>query len=82
MNDPGSSNGRTSHFECENRGSNPRPGTNFALLAREAAADRGSLDPKPCSELVTKPYRLVRVVDERGELWIEPTTGHEETPEH
>lgn len=54
---------------------------NLSLSARERQAELGALDPKPCAELVSKPYRLVRVVDERGEVWIEPKTGHEETPE-
>ena len=54
---------------------------NPTLLALEAAAQIGALDPKPCTELVTKPYRLVRVVDERGEVWIDPKTGRPQEPE-
>jgi hypothetical protein len=78
MNDPGSSSGRTSYFECENPGSNPGPGTNAALLAREAAAELGALDPKPEPAVVFQgPTRLIRVVDERGEVWIDPRNGRE-----
>lgn len=54
---------------------------NPTLLAREAAAELGALDPKPCTELVSKPYRLVRIVTESEEVWIEPLSGHKETPE-
>jgi hypothetical protein len=49
---------------------------NPTLLAREAAADRGSLDPRPEPRVELEgPTRLLRVVDERGEVWIEPKTG-------
>lgn len=51
---------------------------NPTLLAREALAERGSLDPRP--EPIVKlegPTRLLRVVDERGEVWIDARTGKE-----
>jgi hypothetical protein len=55
---------------------------NESLLAREAAAERGALDPKPEPSVVFQgPTRLIRVVDERGEVWIRPDTGHKEAPD-
>lgn len=52
---------------------------NPTLLAREAAAERGSLDPRPePPEIISKPTRLVRVVDENGEEWFDPLTGQRE----
>lgn len=51
---------------------------NLTLLAREAAAELGALDPKPEPAIVFQgPTRLIRVVDERGEVWIDPRTGRE-----
>lgn len=51
---------------------------NHALLAREALAERGLLDPRPEPNVKLEgPTRLLRVVDERGEVWIEPKTGRE-----
>jgi hypothetical protein len=55
---------------------------NPTLLAREAAAELGALDPKPEPAVVFQgPTRLIRVVDERGEVWIRPDTGHKEAPD-
>lgn len=55
---------------------------NTALLAREAAAERGALDPRPEPPAVLKgSTRLLRVVQEDHEVWLDPRTGHEETPE-
>jgi Rad3-related DNA helicase len=51
---------------------------NHALLAREAAAELGALDPKPEPAVVFQgPTRLIRVVDEaeKIEFWIDPLTG-------
>lgn len=73
MSTPGSSNG-----ECENLGSNPSPGTNTALLAREAAAELGALDPRPEPPVsFSGPTRLERWVfeGEEGEVWFDPVTG-------
>lgn len=51
---------------------------NPTLLAREALAERGSLDPRPEPDLrLDGPTRLLRVVDERGEHWIDARTGRE-----
>lgn len=51
---------------------------NPALLAREAAAERGALDPKPEPAIVFQgPTRLIRVVTEDEEVWIDPRTGRE-----
>jgi hypothetical protein len=51
---------------------------NTSLLAREAASSLGSLDPKPEPSIVFQgPTRLIRVVDERGEVWIDPRNGRE-----
>lgn len=55
---------------------------NSALLAREAASALGALDPRPEPPVVlTQPTRLVRIVDGEEEIWVEPGTGHKETPE-
>lgn len=55
---------------------------NPALLAREAASALGALDPKPEPSIVFQgPTRLIRIVDERGEVWIRPDTGHKEAPD-
>jgi hypothetical protein len=51
---------------------------NPTLLAREQAAERGALDPKPEPAIVFQgPTRLIRVVDESEhvEIWIDPLTG-------
>jgi hypothetical protein len=46
---------------------------NAALLAREAAAERGALDPKPEPlEDLSKPTRLLRIVEGNVEQWLEP----------
>jgi len=49
---------------------------NLSLLAREAAAERGALDPRPEPPPVLQgPTRLVRVVDETLETWVDYETG-------
>jgi hypothetical protein len=49
---------------------------NHDLLAREQAAERGSLDPRPEPyEVISKPTRLVRIVEEDHEVWLDPWTG-------
>lgn len=46
---------------------------NPTLLAREAAAELGALDPRPePPEDLSHPTRLVRVVDGDRECWINP----------
>lgn len=51
---------------------------NHALLAREAASALGSLDPKPEPALVFQgPTRLIRVVEDSVEVWIDPKTGRQ-----
>jgi hypothetical protein len=55
---------------------------NESLLAREAAAERGALDPKPEPAVVFQgPTRLIRVVENEDETWLDPRTGQMETPE-
>lgn len=50
---------------------------NLTLIAREAAAERGALDPPiPVEQVVfAGPTRLVRVVDETLETWVDYRTG-------
>lgn len=49
---------------------------NHALLAREAAAERGALDPRPEPPLMfTTPTRLYRIVEDDEEVWLDPRTG-------
>lgn len=51
---------------------------NPTLLAREALAERGSLDPQPEDDPTpwgVHPTRLLREVTEDGEFWISPATG-------
>lgn len=49
---------------------------NSALLAREAAAELGALDPRGEPEpVLTKPTRLLRVVEGEEEVWLDPRTG-------
>lgn len=56
---------------------------NPTLLAREALAERGSLDPQPEPQVkLDGPTRLLRVVEDDTELWLDPRTGHKEAPEH
>jgi hypothetical protein len=49
---------------------------NHALIVREAAAERGALDPRPEPPLMLlTPTRLYRVVEGDEEVWIDPRTG-------
>lgn len=49
---------------------------NPTLLAREALAERGSLDPRPEPHMIiTYPTRLVRVIEDQEETWLDPFTG-------
>lgn len=55
---------------------------NEALLAREAAAELGALDPRPePPSSMAGPTRLMRSVDESGEeCWKHFPTGHTVVP--
>lgn len=49
---------------------------NPTLLAREAAAELGALDPKPEPVMYfTGPTRLLRIVEKDEEIIIDPSTG-------
>lgn len=51
---------------------------NPTLLAREALAERGSLDPGPEPQPVfTGPTRLIRLASDEDEVWLDPRTGME-----
>lgn len=51
---------------------------NTALLAREAAASIGSLDPQPEPIIAfSQPTRLLRVVENEVEIWLDPMTGRQ-----
>jgi len=55
---------------------------NPTLLALEAAAQIGALDPKPEPMIsFSQPTRLLRIVEANEEIWIDPKTGRPQEPE-
>lgn len=77
---PGSSSGRTRGFGPRNPGSNPGPGTNAALLAREAAPlQPGALVRHKTDKTTVMVVVKIPSYERRDCAWIDNNRRYEET---